>query len=265
LPGVITFHPHPRTVLNPEEPVSYLLPLEERKLLLNEAGADLLAVVTFTPETARMGAEGFILLLYKYLKMRGLVVGPGFGLGRNREGDAVFLRRLGEEKGFFVEEVEPLLLEGQPVSSTAVRQALAEGDMKKAAQLLGRKPSLKGPVVRGAERGGKLGFPTANMGLNSHQALPGDGVYVTLAQVGGQSHFSVTNIGRRPTFDDGPRLVEVHLLDFDGDLYGQELKLELVERLRPELRFDSVDALIAQMHRDVAQARLILGEMKKTS
>lgn len=255
---VVTFDPHPRQVLRPDNDVTYLTGLRERVRLLGEAGVDGVAVATFDREVAELPARTFVELLRRHLGMRGLVVGPDFALGRGREGDVAFLTALGQEQGFFVEVVPPFTLQGEVVSSTRVREALVAGDMGRAARLLGRWPRLAGQVVKGDERGRELGFPTANLDLNSHLLIPADGVYVSRAHALGQALASVTSIGRRATFGEGPRLVEVHILDFEGDLYGQELAIDILERLRGQARFPSVADLVAQMHKDVAQARLIL-------
>jgi len=190
--------------------------------------------------------------------MRGLVIGPNFALGRGREGNVAVLESLGRELGFTVEVVKPLMVEGSQVSSTAVREALARGDMKTTANLLGRYFSLRGPVGGGAERGHVLGFPTANMQFDHEQAMPEDGVYATLAHIGDEIYQSVTNIGVKPTFGKGERTVEVYILGFSEDLYGQKLTIELVERLRAEMKFAGPAELSAQIKKDVEQAKTIL-------
>ena len=166
---------------------------------------------------------------------------------------------MGEEMGFTVEAVQPMVLDGVVVSSTAVREAVAGGDVRKFRRLVGRYLVLGGEVVRGIERGTKLGFPTANLGIEPRRAVPVDGVYASWAHVGGARYSSATNIGVRPTFDNGQRLAEVHILDYKGsDLYGQQLRIELVDRLREERRFDSVEELKAQLIQDVAEAKVVL-------
>lgn len=256
--GVVTFRQHPQTVLNPQFGVSYLTTLEKRTKLIRNLGIELVVALSFTPELSQLPAREFILLLKEHLKMRGLVVGPDFALGRGREGDAAYLRNLGLEAGFTVDVVRPFKRNDETVSSTAIRNALARGDVAKVTEFLGRNFALSGPVVRGVERGRTLGFPTANLAVNSNQALPADGVYATRVYVGGSAHKAVVNIGQRPTFDEKDRTVEVYLLDFKGDLYGEEIKVELVERLRAERKFDSADELKAQIGKDVERARAIL-------
>lgn len=258
LSGVVTFRHHPRLVLLPEIDLTYLTSLSERIRLLGSLGAEVIVTLSFTPELAQLSAREFVALLKRYLKMRALVIGPDFALGRGRKGDVSNLQALGEEFKFSVEVVPPMVLRGQVVSSTAIRQALSQGDIRKASELLGRRFRLAGQVVTGDERGKTLGFSTANIVPDPEQALPADGVYATLALLGQKVYRSVTNIGVRPTFGGGQRLIEVHLLDFEGgELYGQELEIELAERLRGEIGFASVEELKAQMMRDVKQTRAL--------
>lgn len=258
LSGVVTFHRHPRLVLSPESKITYLTRLEERIRLLEGHGVEHVVTLSFTPELSQLGPREFVSLLRGYLRMRVLVIGPDFALGRGREGGAPTLKALGEELGFLVEVLPPMVLQGEAVSSTAIRHALSRGDMMTVNELLGRRFTLAGPVSKGDERGKTLGFPTANLIPEPEQALPADGVYATRAFLSETVYNSVTNIGIRPTFGRSQRLVEVHLFDFQGELYGQELKIELVERLRGETRFSSADELKAQIARDVEQARALL-------
>jgi riboflavin kinase/FMN adenylyltransferase len=165
---------------------------------------------------------------------------------------------LGKEAGFTVDVVSPKVIDGESVSSTNIRQALARGDIQKVGRFLGRPFILSGQVIHGAERGRSLGFPTANLSVNSARALPADGVYVTRAYLSNHAYPSVTNIGRRPTFGHGERTVEVYLLDFEGKLYGKEFKIELLERLRAERHFSNPEELKTQISKDVKQAKEIL-------
>lgn len=260
LSGVITFHQHPLAVLAPQDHPTYLTSLEERLDLLRGLGVDFITTLTFTPEMARLGAREFLLLLREHLKLRGLVIGPDFTLGRGREGDEGTLRALGREMGFAVEAVPPVRLGGQVVSSTAIRQALGQGDMPTARRLLGRPFSLGGPVVRGAERGHLLGYPTANLSVDHRHTLPPDGVYAARAILAGRANPAAAYIGRRPTFGEKERTVEVFLLDFQGDLYGQGLRVEFLERVRPDMAFPSTQELKAQIERDVAHIRGVLAQ-----
>lgn len=252
----LTFNPHPRTVIRPGVGMTYLTSLEERVEQLQALGLDAVGILPFTSELAQLSPRDFLALLVDELQMRLLMVGPDFALGRNRAGTIGVMRQVGKELGFEV-EVAPLLAEdGEKVGSSSIRQGLAEGDVSRVAKLLGRPFSLRGPVVEGDRRGRTLGFPTANIAIGRDRALPAYGVYVTRAYVGETAYESCTSIGIRPTFDVEPRpTVETFILDFDEDIYGQEMRIDLLERLRGELRFESVDDLVAQMHRDIVQTR----------
>jgi len=263
LSGVVTFKSHPKAVLSQENKLLWLNDMETRISLLRDLGIDVVVVLPFTSELARLTARSFVQLLGEHLKMRGLIIGPDFALGRDREGDAEKLRLLGQEMGFSIEVIPPVVLDGQVVSSSAIRQTLAQGDMKKAEKLFGRLFSLNGQVVSGDRRGRALGFPTANLELEPDQALPSDGVYATIAHVDHGLVPSITNIGVRPTFGGSKRVVETYLLDYEGELLGQRLTIDLVDRLRDEKRFDTVEELKSQMGRDVEQARQILSERVK--
>jgi riboflavin kinase/FMN adenylyltransferase len=256
--GVVTFDPHPLKVLSPETGLSFLSDLEQRKVLLREEGVDTVIVLPFTPELASLSAARFVGLLKRYLRLKELVIGPGFTLGRDREGNADALRALGEDLGFTVSVVPAVKVNGDTVSSTAIREALAGGDLKKVRRLIGRPFSLRGRVVHGDSRGTKLDFPTANLDLDPEQALPAEGVYATWADIGGQAYESMTNIGRRPTFGGRQGVVEVYLLGYQGSLYGHELKIDIMERLRGERQFDTVEALQSQIVEDIERGRAIL-------
>jgi riboflavin kinase/FMN adenylyltransferase len=253
---VIVLYPNPVTVLRPGTPVTYLTSLDERLGLLKRLGPDSVGIVPFTSELAQLSARDFASLLVEELDMRLLFVGPDFALGRNREGSVGALRKIGDDFGFRVETAALLAQDGEKVGSSAVRNALAAGDVEEVARLLGRPFSLEGPVVAGAHRGTGLGFPTANIAIGLDRALPAYGVYVTRAFVRENAFQSCTNIGVRPTFDAEPRpTVEAFILDFDDDIYGQEVRLDLLCRLRDELKFDSADDLITQMHKDIEDTR----------
>lgn len=263
--AIITFDPHPEAVLQPGVPVPYLTTLDERIALLAETGVDLLIILTFTREMADTPAVTFMQLICDYLSIQELMVGPDFALGRQREGTLPLLEQVGERLGFRARAVMPLLVDGQMVSSTRIRQALRRGDVREAARLLGRPYTLYGEVVPGARRGRALGFPTANLAhhgesvaLGEGQVLPADGVYATYARLDDHRWPSITHVGRRPTFGDSERWVETHILDFDRDIYGEVLRVEFVERLRDEAQFESISALVAQLQRDAAQARAVL-------
>jgi len=255
---LVTFKTHPETVVSPGNQLLWINDLESRISLIRDLGIDLVVALPFTSGLSRLTTQEFVRLLWEHLKMRGLIIGPDFALGKNREGNADKLRLLGREMGFSVEVVPPEVVDGEVVSSSAVRKALAGGDTKKAEKLLGRPFRLSGLVVSGDRRGRSLGFPTANLEVRQDQALPKDGIYVAVAYTDGEPLPSVTNIGVRPTFGGGNRLIETYLIDFEGDLRGSKLSIDLLDRLREEERFDSVEELKAQMKRDVEQARVIL-------
>ena len=256
---VVTFRNHPASVLSPNFRPAYLTTLEDRLQLIENSGVDLVVPVTFDPELSRLGASEFAGLLSDRLKMRQLVIGRDFAMGHKREGDSERLTTIGQEQGFSVEVVEPLLEEtGQVIRSTAVREALGQGDVAKVALLLGRNHTVSGTVVRGAGRGGPLGFPTANLELHPGIAMPGDGIYATRAVVDGTPLMAATSVGTRPTFGDGERTIEAFVLDYDGDLYGRRIALEFVHRLRDEVKFDTVAELQRQVDEDVDQARAVL-------
>lgn len=260
---VLTFHPHPRSVIAPRSHWGYLCSLEERIARIAELGVDLLIVLRFTPELASTPAEAFIRELAGHIPLLELHVGADFGLGRDRQGDVALLQRLGRELGFVLRPVPPVCLDGRVVSSTHIRALILAGQVAEASRWLGRRFSLRGEVVSGAGRGRQLGFPTANLHLHPRQLLPADGVYavwVRLPPAWGRPlpHPGLAYVGCRPTFGPGRRAVEIHLLDFAGDLLGGELRAEFVERLRPEQAFPGPAELVAQMERDVARAREIL-------
>lgn len=258
-PGVITLHPHPRTVLTPSFQPSYLTSLEQRIELLQGAGAEWVIPLTFTSEVAEVEAEEFVTAFVEMLDMRLLVLGPDAAFGRGAPKDTPErMRWLGRALGFEVVQVPPFLIDGERCSSTAIRAALAAGDMERVTKLLGRHYELSGPVVRGLERGRTLGFPTANISVAADRALPALGVYATWARVGELRLPGATNIGRRPTFEPGHISIETHLLDFEGDLYGQRMSIELVRRIREERAFATVEELREQIARDIAQIREVL-------
>ncbi len=254
-PTVITFANHPVTVLQPGRQVSLITTLERKEGLIRDMGIDQIVSLEFTEELARISAREFVGLLQEKLLMKGLVIGSDFALGRDREGNSARLAELGKELGFSVEIVEPLLLDGLLVKSRMIRQRLNDGEVSVSNHLLGRTFSLAGPVVTGDKRGRTLGFPTANVNVSKTMAHPADGIYATWALVDGERRPSATSIGVRPTFGLTERLVEVYILDFDGDLYGRELEVEFVDKLRDQETFSSLDALVEQINRDVANTR----------
>ena len=255
LSGVLTFVNHPRSVLVPDTCISYITSVEDRLTLLKEAGIDMVIPLHFDMELSRLRAHEFTGLLQERLRMAGLVMGYNFAMGYKREGTPETLATIGNEQGFFVNVVDAVSVEGGRVSSTVIRNSVTAGDVAGASELLGRPFSLCGKVVVGDGRGKTLGFPTANLDFSEDRLAPGNGVYATWACVGDDRYMAATNVGVRPTFGENERTVEAFLLDFDGDLYGKDITLEFVGRLRDELRFESAEALVTQMHVDVEQAR----------
>lgn len=262
LSGVVTFAPHPQAVLNPGSRPPMLCDLSTRIKSLRDLGLSIVAVLSFTPQLAQLGARDFVWLLKKHLKMQGLMIGPDFVLGKGGEGDTDFLRSLGQELAFSLEIVTPFSVNGEMVSSTAIRRALAQGDTKKVRRLIGRYFTVGGRVVSSSRRGRLLGFPTANLDIGTEQALPVNGVYVTITQIDDKRLLSVTNIGTRPTFGDSQKTIETHLLDYVGDLYDKELKVSFVQRLRDEKRFASSQELKEQISKDIEAAKALAGELK---
>lgn len=256
----LTFEPHPRTFFRPDLPLFRLTERDEKARLLARAGADATVVLTFDAGLAAIEAETFVgEVLAKRLAAHTAVVGWDFHFGRGRVGSPSFLAEAGPRHGMFV-EVTPPYGGATPVSSSAIRDRLAAGDIAAANRLLGRRWTLEGEVIHGDKRGRELGFPTANVRLPPETRLA-HGIYAVRALVDGRIVDGVANFGRRPQFlEDGAPLFEPYLLDFAGDLYGKRLRFEIVAFLRAEAKFDSVDALIAQMARDVANARVALSE-----
>ncbi len=263
LAGVITFRNHPLELLSPKAGICMLTDLEERIRLIKNEGVDFVIPLTFSQELAQTSARGFAELLQKHLKMKGLVLGPDFALGCNREGDIKTLTEIGEEMGFTVTAVTPLKLDTLTPSSTAIRNALTEGDMDKAAKLAGRPFSLTGTVVKGAGRGTTIGFPTANLKIEPCHAMPADGVYATWAHVNGDTYPAMTNIGTCPTFGELPRTVEVFILDFSKNIYGKELRVDFLKRVREEKKFKSVEELKHQMSQDIIKGKAFLESQAK--
>lgn len=253
--AALTFFPHPRRVLHTLPPRFYLTTLDERVRLLAAQGIDLVITHPFDDEVRHIRAADFVDALLATLDMKQLW-GGNFALGYQREGDVPFLRRQGELKGFTVETLdEVVLLDGELVSSRRVRAALEAGDIAQVTGCLGRYYGVRGPVVKGDQRGRTIGFPTANLAVWDELMLPGNGVYATYIWVGGERRPAATNVGVRPTVDGLKLTVEAHILDFDDDIYGEDVRLEFVHLIRPELKFSGLDALKDQIAADVAEVR----------
>lgn len=268
--AVVTFDRHPASVVRPESAPRLLTDLDQKIELLAETGIDYCLVITFDEARSRESAEDFVEeVLIRCLNARLVVVGEDFHFGHGRAGNVALLRKIGAEAGYDVEGLELVDAEGRPapaadqVSSTRIRHLLAEGELAQANALLGRLFELRGVVDRGDRRGAaELGFPTANVSVPGDLLLPADGIYAGwYERPGGDVHPAAIYIGRRPTFyvEAHASLVEPHLLDFDGDLYGEHAKVRFAFRLRGDMTFDSVEALIEQIRRDCDEARRVLG------
>ena len=257
---LVTFWPHPLLVLRPQVAPRLLTTPIEKKEILAQTGLDYVVFLPFTRILSRYTPGRFVKeILVARMRVRELVIGYDHGFGRGRTGDADTLGAIGAELGFGVEVVPPIQAGGDPVSSSRIRKALLAGDVGAARSGLGRPYSLRGVVVRGDGRGRHLGFPTANLQISdSNKLVPREGIYAVRARLPGGVYDGALHIGPRPTFPGSPATIEVHLLDCCGDLYGTELQVDLIERLRGVRSFGTVAALIAQMHEDVHRARRIL-------
>jgi len=254
---VITFHPHPQKVLRNID-IPLLMPIRERLRLLEKEGIDFVACYTFTEEISKISAKDFISeILVGNLKVKHLMVGPDFSFGRKREGNAELLKAMGGTYDFETSVLGPVYIDNEVVSSSAIRNFLKSGDTKKAAKFLGYFYYIEGQVTEGEKRGRRIGYPTANLDTD-WDILPKTGVYATRAYTGNKKFDSITNIGYRPTFGNHKLLIETHIFDFNSDIYGKRLRLEFVERIRDEQRFENVDALVAQIKRDVEDVKNIL-------
>lgn len=255
---LVTLNPHPRLVLRPDSPMQLLSTLDERLEVLSQQGLDYVVVFPFSLEQSKLRAREFVQLLHNHLNMIELVCGPNFALGYKREGTIPVLQDLGQEFAFTVSVVEPRGFQHGIVSSTRVRDLVAQGDVSAAAELLGRFPMLRGVVVHGDHRGRELGFPTANLEIPDRKLIPANGIYAVRVRLGDEWLDGAASVGVRPTFGGGRRLVEIYLIDFSRWIYGEELEVFFVERLRDEEKFNSVQALLDQMQLDVQNARAIL-------
>ncbi len=256
---MVTFFPHPSVVLRGASSPLYLTSPDEKARLARAMGIDRVVSLEFTRELAAVSANDFVMKLRQTLDMRHLWVGFNFALGRNREGDIPTLSRIAEMSGFEFKVFSPITMDGETISSSLIRSFLVKGDVVRASQLLGRYYSISGRVVSGDGRGRLIGIPTANLDYWPEKVLPAYGVYAGWCIQGGQRRLAAANLGIRPTFDStdpAPRL-EVYLLDFSADLYGQELSFHFLKRLRGEVKYASIDALVAQMQLDIAETRAL--------
>ncbi|PWW06444.1 riboflavin kinase/FMN adenylyltransferase [Paenibacillus cellulosilyticus] len=263
--AVMTFHPHPKAVLGQgEQYFSCLTPLESKLAQFEALGVDYVFVMKFDHSFASISPERFVSEVLVPLGVRHTVVGFDFRYGSRGAGDAQMLGTLGSEQGLTTEVVEPLLLQGQKISSTYVREALDQGNMALVEDLLGRSYEVEGVVVHGHARGRLIGFPTANVGLTQPYITPRLGVYAAQVVIGGQVYPAVLNHGMKPTFKDGEKapVLEAHLIGFSGDLYDQSIRIRFISFIRPEHKFASVDELIAQIGRDRDEAAAQLEELQ---
>lgn len=257
---VVTFREHPIKVIDPDAAPRMLTGIDQRLELLAGLGVFATAVIDFDDEFRRLPAEEFVeKVLVTPLHAERVAVGSGFHFGHQQLGDVALLRSLGSRHGFDVDDVE-IFEEGVPVRSTVIRALLKEGDVAAARRLLGRPYRLCGIVVPGDRRGRTIGFPTANLAVSEDLVVPGSAVFAVRIHIHGTDHAGVVNIGKRPTFGGTVSVVEAHLLDYSGDLYGQEVAVDFIARLRSEQKFDGVEELVAAITNDIATARRILEE-----
>ncbi len=257
--AMITFQPHPRVVLQNIRGPFYLACEAEKKLLLEQSGLDFVFTLRFDRALADLSAGQFFALLLEHLDLRGLTVSENFALGKDRTGTLRQISGLCAENGIAMDVVPPFCLDGIPVSSGRVREALEAGDVREAARLLGRPYFVKSKVVEGKHLGSKLGFPTANQVVFPQKILPQYGVYATRACFNGEKLLGVTSVGVRPTFENTTRAnIETLLLDFDDNIYHEDLTVEFIEHLRSEIKFERVEDLIRQIEQDKQEARRIL-------
>ena len=257
---VVTFFPHPAIVLHKRTNAFYLTSPEERATLLGQLGVDFIVTLPFNEEIAQLDAYSFIDAIYRHIHFSTLVEGVDFALGRNRQGNLHSLAELGKRWNFQVVSVPSFSLNGEIVSSSQIRSLLFGGQVRLVKDLLGRYYSLFGKVIKGDGRGKKIKIPTANLEIWKERAIPAEGVYACLAHFQDRTWYAVTNIGVRPTFEKTPVAprVETHLIDFDQEIYGEQMEIEFIERIRSELRFDDKDQLVSQIRSDIIQARQIL-------
>jgi riboflavin kinase/FMN adenylyltransferase len=257
---VLTFWPHPGVVLGKRAHMKSLSTPEERAELLGSLGVDVVVTQPFTREFANLSALDFMRFASEHLGLRSLWIGYDFALGHNRTGNFERLTEIGNELGYSVQAIDAVKNGGNVLSSSLIRQRVRDGQVAHAAESLGRFYSLSGPVVHGDGRGRKINIPTANIEYPKEKVIPAYGVYACWAWVRGERYPAAINIGINPTFTPNKEIpnVEAHLLDFNRELYGEELKLEFVERLRDELKFEGVEALLKQIHADIAETRQIL-------
>jgi len=256
---VMTFDPHPRQVVDRGKAPALLTTRDEKLDLLRDRPIDYTLLWPFTEQVAALPAERFVEeILYKKIGVHEMVIGHNHAFGHHREGRLETLQDLGRRFHFTVTAIKPVLYENEPISSTRIRHRLQEGDVRAATQMLGRPYELAGPVVRGEGRGRTLHYPTANLDVPGRKLIPGDGVYAVLWKRGSDLTGGVVNIGVRPTFDGRRRTLEIHFFDFQGSLYGEQVRIQFIQKIRDERKFTSGQSLTAQMKKDEQTARRLL-------
>jgi riboflavin kinase/FMN adenylyltransferase len=263
--AVLTFHPHPSVILRGRKDKFYLTTLPEKIQLIDDLGVDVIISYPFTFELSQYSAKDFIQLLHEHLRFRQLWVGEDFALGKGREGNVQYLTTLGREFNYQINVIKPIEAENKKISSSYIRNLLSEGHVEKASSLLGRPYQMSGEVVHGDGRGKGIGIPTANLETGDEKLIPGSGIYACLAHISGNFLPAAVNIGIRPTFESAePKThIEAHILDFSNDLYTQRISIDFLAWLRGEEKFDRVDELINQIHKDIDKTREITSLITK--
>jgi riboflavin kinase/FMN adenylyltransferase len=257
---IVTFFPHPAKVLRPFPDPFYLSTPEEKDATLTGLGLNSVLTLNFSRQLASLTAYEFMSILHNQLKFSCLLIGYDFRLGANREGDIEKLREIGKELGYCVSAIEPLQSTSQVVSSSLIRKLITDGNITTANTMLGHWYTVGGEIIHGDGRGKHIGIPTANIEPWNEKLIPKIGVYAAIAELNGSRHKAVVNIGRRPTFYDKPTLqtIEVHMLDFNEDVYGSHLNLNFIQRIRDEVKFNSADELMVQIRKDIIDSREVL-------
>lgn len=263
---VVTFHPHPRKVINPELNLKLLTTKDEQIKIFEQLGVKNLFIINFTKEFSQLSPDEFIKnFLVDKIGLKKIVIGYDHHFGKGRGGDVEFLISSGKKYQFEVIQIQPFLIDNEPVSSTKIRVAIENGDIIKANRMLGRAYSFSGLVTEGDKRGRELGYPTANIRLNDEdKLLPQIGIYAVMVELNGKNYKALLSIGRRPTFyNDGTVIPEVYIYDFNDDIYGQEIKVNLIQKLRDEEKFNSAEELIKQMNLDKENGLKVLNQIKE--
>ena len=262
LSGIITFLNHPAEILNPQFNPSFIMDPNEKISALEKTGVDYVIPIMFNHSISNMSAISFIDDLQNNLHMKGLVIGPDFAMGKNREATASKLEELGIFKKFSTEILTPQIINGIPLRSTSIRKFLFSGDIENASKVLGRNFEVSGIVVHGEKRGRKLGYPTANLKISSKIMTPQNGIYATFAYINNKKFMSATSIGTNPTFKDNNKTIETYILNFDNDIYGQTINIEFIKKLRNEIKFSSAENLVSQMDLDIIKIEKILSRFQ---